>query len=192
MGPSTWTTAMENWIFTATGAQSSINENYGTFFRPDDNSEQFFKFDDLASPISSRLGGFYLNDKKHHFVFTNQNLYDGRLMASSIYRIMMTAASTRFRTLEINPRAFHPNTTSIINWILTRKVTTSGEVDYNNYDNDETPIFSLWLFEGNDYSDFVKTERDQLTVNLDYVNPLSRNDQVGNWVSRGGFQFADR
>ena len=53
------------------------------------------------------------------------------------------------------------------------------EADYNEFENNEDATF---LFSGaafsNNYMDFVDTNRDQLTVNLDYVNPLSETTKL--------------
>ena len=54
------------------------------------------------------------------------------------------------------------------------------EVDYNDFSAEEDTTFD---FEGNapsseDYVDFIETERDRLTINLDYVNPLSETTKL--------------
>src|SRR5690606_41863894 len=50
------------------------------------------------------------------------------------------------------------------------------EADYNKFSSDQDANYA---FTGasplSNYSDFDDTERDQLTVNLDYINPLSEN-----------------
>lgn len=163
------------------GHNTSINENYGNIFRPDDNSEQFFKFDDHSQSNLFKAGvDFYLNDKNTISFFTNQNLYDGRFDGITDIQYYDDSSFNQIQDFRNKSESL----SSQYNFDYKLDFDKEGhnielEVDYNNYDNDEDADFLSYGFsEGNDYSDFVKTERDQLTVNLDYVNPLSETTKL--------------
>lgn len=163
------------------GHNTSINENYGNIFRPDDNSEQFFKFDDHSQSNLFKAGvDFYLNDKNTISFFTNQNLYDGRFDGITDIQYYDDSSFNQIQDFRNKSESL----SSQYNFDYKLDFDKEGhnielEVDYNNYDNDEDADFLSYGFsEGNDYSDFVGTERDQLTVNLDYVNPLSESTKL--------------
>jgi outer membrane receptor protein involved in Fe transport len=158
------------------GYNKSKNENYGNLFRSDDNSEQFFNFlDDNQSNLFKVGVDFYLNDKNTISVFTNQNLYEGSTSGITDIFFYDDPAFDQMQNF-INGVE---NSSSQYNFNYKYDFDEEGhnielEADYNTFENDEEADFK---FAGaafsNDYIDFVDTERDRLTVNLDYVNPIS-------------------
>ena len=163
------------------GHNTSKNENYGNIFRPDDNSEQFFSFlDDRTSNLFKVGLDFYLNEKNTLSFFTNQNLYDGETLG--ITDILYYDNPTRNQSqLFFNDSE---NQSSQYNFNYKLDFAKEGhnielEADYNTFTEDETADFN---FTGNapinNYMDFVDTDRDRLTVNLDYVNPISETAKI--------------
>lgn len=163
------------------GHNSSKNENYGDIQRLEENSRQFFNFlDDRTSNLFKAGVDFYLNDKNTLSFFTNQNLYTGN--TNGLTRIFYYDDPS----LNLN-QGFDvefESITSQYNFDYKLKFDKEGhnielEADYNEYENDED---ADWTFTGapfsTDYMDFVNTDRDQLTVNLDYVNPLSETTKL--------------
>ena len=163
------------------GYNTSQNENYGNLFRSDDNSEQFFNFlDDNQSNLYKVGVDFYLNDKNTISVFTNQNVYEGGTKGTTDILFYDDLAFNQFQNFFNGVE----NMSSQYNFNYKLDFDKEGhnielEADYNTFENDEDANFA---FEGaafsNDYMDFVDTERDRITVNLDYVNPLSDKSKI--------------
>ncbi len=163
------------------GHNTSINENYGNILRIEENSEQFFRFDDDRTSNLFKFGiDFYLNDKNTISVFTNQNLFEGGTagLTDIVYYNDMTLNQTQDFFNETD------NMSSQYNFNYKLDFDKEGhnielEADYNEFENNED---ATWLFSGasfsDDYLDFVDTNRDRLTVNLDYVNPLSETTKL--------------
>ncbi|NND63502.1 MAG: TonB-dependent receptor [Flavobacteriaceae bacterium] len=158
------------------GYNYSKNENYGNLFRIDDNSEQFFSFDDKNNSNLAKFGiDYYINDKNTVSVFTNQNFYEGNTEGTTDIIYYDEAALNQMQDF------FNmvDNQSQQYNFDYKLDFAKEGhnielEVDYNLFENDEDADFR---FAGaafsDDYVDMVNTERDRLTVNLDYVNPLT-------------------
>ena len=161
---------------------TSKNENYGNIFRPDENSEQFFFFlDDSQSNLFKGGLDFYLDDKNTISVFTNQNIFDGGTDGTTdivLYDDPFAGEVQLFSN-------FRDNMSSQYNFDYKRDFDKDGhnielEADYNVFKGEEDATF---LFRGNmptsdDYVDAIETDRDRLTINLDYVNPLSESTKL--------------
>lgn len=163
------------------GYNVSKNENYGNLFRSDDNSEQFFNFLDSNQSNLFKVGvDYYLNDKNTISVFTNQNLFEGSTSGITDILFYNDPAFDQMQDF-IND---NDNRSSQYNFNYKLDFDEDGhnielEADYNTFENDENADF---MFMGaafsNDYMDFVNTQRDRLTVNLDYVNPISETVKI--------------
>lgn len=163
------------------GHNTSKNENFGNIFRPDDNSEQFFFFlDDRRSNLFKVGLDFYLNDKNTLSFFTNQNIFDGDFSGTTdiLYYNQPSLNQTQLFFSDSE------NQSSQYNFNYKLDFNKEGhnievEADYNTFTNDEIADFR---FTGNNlipnYMDFVDTERDRLTVNVDYVNPISETAKI--------------
>lgn len=163
------------------GYNKSLNENYGFIIRPDENLEQNFQFDDDSQSNLFKAGvDFYLNDKNTISFFTNQNLYDGGFMGTThiFYGDTPSLDEDQFNNSD------NDNLSSQYNFDYKLDFDKEGhnlelEADYNNFDNDENADFSFaGASFGNDYQDVVNTHRDQTTINLDYVNPLTESTKL--------------
>ncbi len=163
------------------GHNTSKNQNNGNIFRPEDNSEQVFDMLDKGQSNLFKVGvDFYLNDKNTFSVFTNQNLFDGATDGTTTV-FYYDDASFNQQQLFL---AMGENRSSQYNFDYKLDFEKEGhnielEADYNTFTNDEDIDFD---FTGNafltDYEDASDTERDLLTVNLDYVNPLNETTKL--------------
>lgn len=157
------------------------NQNFGNVFRPDDNVEQKFSFlDDSKSNLFKVGVDFYLNDKNTLSVFTSQNIFDGKTTGSTDIFFLDDPANDQTQLFVSDSE----NNSAQYNFNYKLDFEKEGhnielEADYNEYGNDELGDFN---FTGAspipNYDDFVDTERDRITVNLDYVNPLTETTKL--------------
>ncbi|WP_203293209.1 outer membrane beta-barrel family protein [Luteirhabdus pelagi] len=163
------------------GHNTSKNENYGHIFRPDENSEQFFEFlDDRTSNLFKVGVDFYLNDTNTISFFTNQNIFEGSTIGDTDILYYDMPSRNQFQFFD----SASENQSSQYNFNYKLDLNDEGhnlelEADYNEFTNDEIAKFR---FQGaspiGNYNDFVATDRNRLTVNLDYVNPLSETAKL--------------
>lgn len=163
------------------GYNYSKNENFGNIFRPDENSEQFFTFDDKNNSNLAKFGiDFYLNDKNTISVFTNQNFFEGGTVGTTDIQYYDEEFLNQMQNFSNDT----DNHSQQYNFDYKLDFDKEGhnielEADYNLYEGDELADF---MFEGAafnpDYMDDISTERDRLTINLDYVNPLSETTKL--------------
>jgi iron complex outermembrane recepter protein len=163
------------------GHTTSKNQNYGQIYRPADNSEQFFDILDKGRSNLFKVGlDFYLNDKNTLSVFTNQNLFEGGTdgLTSVFYYDDPTFNQQQFFM------AAGDNRSSQYNFDYKLDFEKEGhnielEADYNTFTEDQDIDFD---FTGNsfleNYEDASGTDRDLLTVNLDYVNPINESTKL--------------
>jgi outer membrane receptor protein involved in Fe transport len=159
----------------------SKNINFGHIFRPDDPSTQLFEFLDSSKSNLFKVGiDFYLNEKNTISVFTSQNIYDGSTSGDTdiLFTDDPNLNQTQFFISD------NENYSNQYNFNYKLDFEKEGhnielEADYNDYSNDENGDFK---FSGAspipNYSDLVNTDRDQITVNLDYVNPISETTKL--------------
>ena len=158
----------------------SKNNNRGFISRPENNSEQFFKFLDKRQSHLYKVGvDYYLDAKNTMSVFTTQNT---------------SISSTTGQTEAIfnNNSAFNQsqiflaesdNLASQYNFDYKHDFTKEGhnielEVDYNIFNNDAPADFKFLLGPNQNYKDFNNTDRESTTINLDYANPLSEKSKI--------------
>ncbi|MCB0465971.1 MAG: TonB-dependent receptor [Aequorivita sp.] len=155
--------------------------NHGHIERPQDSSEQIFQFLNNNRSNLFKVGlDFYLNDHNTLSFFTNQNIFDGTAIGSMNIFYLDDPAFNQgqmFNTIE-------ENSSSQYNFDYKLNFEKEGhtlelEADYNDFSSDQDANYT---FSGasplSAYSDFDDTERDQLTLNLDYVNPLSEKAKL--------------
>ncbi|WP_416448405.1 TonB-dependent receptor domain-containing protein [Leeuwenhoekiella sp. A2] len=158
----------------------SLNQNYGNIYRPNDGSRQLFNFlDDSKSHLLKTGLDFYLNDKNTLSFFTSQNWYAGSTTGD--IGILYPSADRNQTQLF---KSVNDNTSGQYNFDYKLAFDKEGhnielEVDHNIYSGNEDADFK---FTGaspiDNYMDFVDTERDRTTVNLDYVNPLAEDAKL--------------
>lgn len=158
----------------------SKNRNRGNVFRPENNSEQFFKFLDQRENHQYKVGvDFYLNDKHTISVFTNQNVTDNSTTGRTT---AIFYDNTSFNQDQIFMNV-GDNTSSQYNFDYKIDFAKEGsnielEIDHNIYDGENPVFFDQLAGPLSDYTDYNETERSNTSVNLDYVNPLSENSKL--------------
>ncbi|WP_055448846.1 outer membrane beta-barrel family protein [Lacinutrix mariniflava] len=158
------------------GNNISKNDNSGLISRLANNSEQAFAFKDNNKNHLFKAGvDFYLNDKNTISFFTNQNITDAKNGGTTDALFYDMPSLNQYQVFDSK----NDNNSSQYNFDYKLELAKEGsnielEVDYNVFDQQEDADFR---FSGNtdlnNYLDFVTTDRDRTTINLDYVNPLS-------------------
>lgn len=155
------------------------SNNYGRIERLEDNSVQSFSFFNNNKSHLYKVGlDYYINDNNNISFFTNQNIYDGKGTGNT---------GIQYVDRPIQRQLFDNDTDNIssqYNAVFNHKFKKEGETfnieaDYGIFDQDETADFTYlnFTFPPN-YSDYVNTNRDQTTINIDYANPLSEKAKL--------------
>ncbi len=154
-------------------------DNFGGIDRLDDSSAQDFKFGNNNKSHLYKFGvDYYINDKNTFSVFTNQNTFNGKGFGITDITYPGLFQSQLFDNVT-------ENTSSQYNAVYKHifdeeeEETIDIEVDYNRFENDELANFDFvnFAFPPN-YVDNVDTKRDQTTINIDYVKPLSEKSKL--------------
>ena len=161
------------------GNNTGKNANYGTIERLDDNSVQNFNFFNNNKSHLYKVGlDFYMNDNNTISFFTNQNIYDGK--GEGLTSVQYVDEPLQVQLFD----NISDNISSQYNGIFNHKFKKEGEkldveVDYSVFEQNEDSNFDFvnFIFPPN-YKDFVDTNRDQTTINVDYVNPLSEKAKL--------------
>lgn len=151
----------------------SKNLNNGNLYRIDQDIRQSFSILENTKSNLFKVGvDFYLNDKHTVSMFTNQNIFEGWTKVNT--RVDYFSAST-FELQYID--SDKENTSQQYNLNYKFAINDKGhaielEADYNQYDGDNYDFNTFTssrpnFFQNND------TERNRVTLNLDYTNPLS-------------------
>ena len=159
----------------------SKNENDGLITRSLNNSKEVIHFlDDSKSNLFKVGMDYYLNEKNTISFFTNQNLYEGKGDGSStIFYLDQPSLNQQQLFYFANE-----NVSSQYNFdykVNFEKADHSLELeaDYNIFSNE---TIGKYKFRGasplENFSDNDETDRNQLTVNLDYVNPISESIKI--------------
>lgn len=158
----------------------SKNRNRGNVFRPENNSEQFFRFLDKRENHQFKVGvDFYLNEKNTISVFTNQNISDNSTVGRTT---AIFYDNNAFNQDQIFSNV-GDNTSSQYNFDYKLDFAKKGsnielEIDHNIYEGENPVFFDQIAGPLTDYTDFNETDRVRTTVNLDYVNPLSDKSKL--------------
>ena len=158
----------------------SQNRNIGNVFRPENNSEQFFRFLDKRKNHQYKLGvDFYLNEKNTISVFTNQNVSDNSTIGRTT---AIFYDDTSFNQDQIFSNIGN-NTSQQYNFDYKLDFVKEGsnielEIDHSIYDGENPVFFDQIAGPLSDYTDFNETENESTTANLDYVNPLSESTKL--------------
>ncbi len=158
----------------------SKNRNRGNIARPENNSEQFFKFLDKRQSHLYKAGlDFYLDDKNTVSFFTTQNTSNNSTEGAT-EALFYNNSSFNQSQIFINKS---DNSSSQYNFDYKHDFSDDGhnielEVDYNTFEDDTPADFKYLLGTNENYKDFNNTDRKSTTVNLDYVNPLSETTKL--------------
>ena len=160
----------------------SKNANHGFIERPQDSSEQYFKFNDERESHIYKVGvDVYINDKNTLSLFTSQNpAENGTNGATRTVFYKNNNASNDYQDFD----AQAANNSAQYNLNFKHDFNKEGsnielEVDHNIFDSNN-PVAFTYPFPSNtkDYKDKNETDRERTTINLDYVNPLTENSKL--------------
>ena len=166
-------------LYGSYGNNIGKSANYGSIERLDDNSEQLFDFFNNNKSHLYKVGlDFYMNDNNTVSFFTNQNIYDG--FGAGTTGVLYPNQPLQEQIFDNDIQ----NLSSQYNGVFNHKFKKEGEkldieADYSVFSQDEIANFNFQNFSfPPNYSDFVNTDRDQTTINVDYVNPLSEKAKL--------------
>ncbi len=163
------------------GNNIAKNENYGNVLRTNDNTGQQFQFlrDDKSNLFKVGID-YYLNKKNTLSIFTNQNLFEGKTNGLTNVSFQNTAFNQDQIFVQTSD-----NTSSQYNLDYKLDFDKDGhyielEADLNAFTESQIGDFK---FEGAntltpDYLDFIDTDRQRITINLDYENPISETQKI--------------
>ncbi|TYP72948.1 outer membrane beta-barrel family protein [Aquimarina intermedia] len=164
------------------GNSSRKSLGAGYVFREDEDSQQFFSFLDNTNSHLFKVGiDYYLDDHNTLSFYTNQNIYDGGTTGTTDIRFVENPQNNLSQLL-FN-QGENIGSTYNFDYKHTFKEEEHSielEVDYNVFDEDKTDQF---LFTGNtaflqNYTDLIDNKRENTTINLDYINPISETDKL--------------
>ena len=153
-------------------------DNFGNIDRLDDNSRQDFKFGNNNKSHLFKGGiDYYINDNNTISFFTNQNIFEGDGFGNTFISYENLDQSQLFKNVSDNNSSQY-NLAYKHNFAKEDE-TLDIEIDYNQFEQDEIADFNFVNFTfPPDYVDNVDTDRDQTTINVDYVNPLNDNTKL--------------
>ena len=151
--------------------------NGGFVFREDENYRTNFSFLDNNKSHLFKVGlDYFINDNNTISIYTNQNLFDG--LTSGNTNILFT--DTTQNDISQSLISDSDNLGSTYNFDYKHNFKKEGhnielEVDYNDFNSDSDDRFNFAGGDGSltDYKDIIDNERNNTTINLDYVNPLT-------------------
>ncbi|MEP3836292.1 MAG: outer membrane beta-barrel family protein [Algibacter sp.] len=154
------------------------NDNFGSISRLDDNSLQNFKFQNNGKSHLYKVGvDFYMNDKNTISFFTNQNIYNGNNTGSAIISYTSLTQGQLFNNTSSNNSGQY--NLAYKHEFTDENETLDIEIDYNDFENDELANFDFFNFNfPTNYVDNVDTQRQQTTVNIDYVKPITDKTKI--------------
>ena len=155
-------------------------DNFGYIDQSNDNSRQDFQFFNNNKSHLFKVGvDYYLNDNNTLSFFTNQNIFEGNGVGTTnlsfpdqnLYQRQIFGSDSENNSGQYNFVYKH--------LFKDENETLDIEVDYNDFTNTEVADFNYINFSfPPDYNDFVDTERDQTTINVDYVKPINEDSKL--------------
>ncbi|WP_304143229.1 outer membrane beta-barrel family protein [Mesoflavibacter zeaxanthinifaciens] len=155
-------------------------DNFGYIDQSNDNSRQDFQFFNNNKSHLFKVGvDYYLNDNNTLSFFTNQNIFEGNGVGTTnlsfpdqnLYQRQIFGSDSENNSGQYNFVYKH--------LFKDENETLDIEVDYNDFTNTEVADFNYINFNfPPDYNDFVDTERDQTTINVDYVKPINEDSKL--------------
>ncbi len=165
------------------GLRSGKNDNHGIIKRSDNNSEQNFNFNNDSDSHLIKLGfDFYLNDKNTVSFYTNQNIYNDQ----SNFKATVNFLNNNFDNFLQKTIINNDNYTQTYNFDYKVDFKKEGhnlefEINYATTNSDEKSNFKELINPSNpvlNYDDIIGNNRDNTTINLDYVNPISKKEKL--------------
>ncbi len=154
----------------------------GDIFRPEDqSSERWGSFNDRTSHLYKIGLDYFLGDRTTFSAYTIQNRFDNRLWRQTDIAYAENGNLDFGQQYESDVE----NTTSTTNLDLKHNFSKEGhnlefEIDYNTFEETELADFRFTgesITTANAEED-IRTDRENTTINLDYVNPISPNRKL--------------
>lgn len=155
-------------------------DNFGYISQSNDNSRQDFQFYNNNKSHLFKVGvDYYLNDNNTLSFFTNQNIFEGNGIGTTnlsfpdqnLFQRQIFGSDSENNSDQYNFVYKH--------LFKDENETLDIEVDYNDFTNTEVADFNYINFSfPPDYNDYVDTERDQTTINVDYVKPINESSKL--------------
>ncbi|MBU2928534.1 outer membrane beta-barrel family protein [Winogradskyella psychrotolerans] len=156
------------------------NANNGGFTRVEQDIQQNFDILNNNKSHLFKVGvDYYLNDKNTISIFTNQNTFNGKPIVNS--EILYLADPSLNESQYMDGES--TNDSQQYNFNYKHDFNEEGhnielEVDYNTYEGigDTNNIF--YNSQRPNFIEDTDTDRDNTTINLDYVNPISESTKL--------------
>jgi len=168
-------------VYGSYGSNIAKNQTNGLISQIENNSFQTLSLFDNNKSHLYKLGvDLYLNDKNTISVFTNQNIFNGKNLSASNFIFNENMSNNQ---IQIND-GLRENNSSQYNFNYKLDFDKEGhnielEIDYNIFDNTiETDNILSGLNIRPSYLELTNTDRNNTTINLDYVNPLSEKSKL--------------
>ncbi len=152
----------------------------GFVYREDENTRQEFRFRDNNKSHLFKIGlDYYINEKNTVSLYTNQNLFDG--VTNGTTKILFLDNTINNITQDLINTS--DNLGSTYNFDYKHDFKKEGhnielEVDYNVFNSDSNDNFRFINGASPNYIDTIENERENTTINLDYVHPLSKKAKL--------------
>ena len=169
-------------FYTNLGTNFGKNSFGGKIYLPEQNTRQEFDVINDRESYLYKLGvDFYLNEKNTFSFYTNQNDFEGRLFGYISVMDETDPSRNLTQILDLN----FDNINSTYNFLYDHDFEKEGheiqfELDYNTFDEDENSFLSFrdTELDFDPYQDMVKESRENITANIDYVNPISEKSKL--------------
>ncbi|TBW28476.1 outer membrane beta-barrel family protein [Gramella sp. KN1008] len=169
-------------FYTNLGTNFGKNGFGGRINLPEQNARQAFDVVNQRESYLYKLGvDFYLDEKNTFSFYTNQNHYEGGPNGNISSFDDNDPSRNLTQLLDLN----FDNVNSTYNFLYDHDFEKQGhdiqfELDYNTFDEDENTSvrFRDTQLDFEPYNDFVKESRENITANIDYVNPLSDQSKL--------------
>lgn len=168
-------------VYGSYGNNIAKRSNNGIISQIENNSYQTINILDNDKSHLFKVGlDYYLNDKNTISVFTNQNIYDGKSLSNSNFVFNNNMANNQYQVTN----ALNGNSSEQYNFDYKLAFNKEGhnielEVDYNTFeDNIDTDNILNSNNNRPDFMELTNTDRNNTTINLDYVNPLTEKSKL--------------
>ena len=167
-----------NGKFNAYGSYSNSVQkrfNYGQINRIEQEIQQNFNILDNNKSHLFKVGlDYYLNDKNTISVFTNQNIFDGKVNVNSNIAYLTNTSLNESQLTNGDGE----NDSQQYNLNYKHDFDEEGqnielEVDHNIYEGSQITSNKFFSSQRPNFLEDTDTDRNRTTINLDYVKPLS-------------------
>lgn len=150
----------------------------GTIKKLDDNSNEVWHSGKDSNSHLYKVGvDYYVDDKNTLSIYTNQNMLNGRSLGGSVINFEDATNQTQIFDKVTD------NIASTYNFDYKHTFNKSNhniefEIDHNKYNGNENSDFDENGIVALIYNDYVTNDRENTTINLDYINPITDNTKI--------------